>query len=186
MSASKGQASVPSKQPSPVKADAAMTSGIQSAQTPAKRASSSGSSSDEDDASSSTEPDVYEAPASPTKRPKLVKSDDRTSEPPKLPHTSEKQSLDGPQTELVIGVKLTHGDCDTIAQNCQKSELGTPNHAVKAVKKRIKLKVKPRTDPAADTGRHRGPRGIVHHIIEVAKLRGKREKATEDKETKES
>ncbi|KAI1067207.1 hypothetical protein LB506_004203 [Fusarium annulatum] len=146
-----------------------MTSGIQRAQTPAKRASSSDSSSDEDDASSYTEPDVYEAPASPTKRPKLVRSDDRTSEPPKLPHTSEEQSLDGPQTELVIG-----------------SELGTPNHAVKAVKKRIKLKVKPRTDPAADAGRHRRPRGIVHHIIEVAKLRGKREKTTEDKETKES
>ncbi|SCV54698.1 uncharacterized protein FFB14_13741 [Fusarium fujikuroi] len=158
-----------------------MTSRMQSAQHIAKRASSS----DEDEASSSTEADVCEAPASPTKRLKLVKTNDRASEPQKLPHTSEKQSLDGPQTELAIGVKLTHGDCDTIAQNCKKSELGTPDRAVKAVKKRIKLK-EPRTDPVADAGRHRGPRGIVHHIIEVAKLRVKREKATEDKETKES
>ncbi|CVK87143.1 uncharacterized protein FMAN_05718 [Fusarium mangiferae] len=159
-----------------------MTSRMQSAQNIAKRASSS----DEDEASSSTEADVCEAPASPTKRLKLVKTNDRASEPPKLPHTSEKQSLDGPQTELAIGVKLTYGDCDTIAQNCKKSELGTPDRAVKAVKKRIKLKVKPRTHSAADVGRHRGPCGIVHRIIEVAKLLGKREKVTEDKETKES
>ncbi|KAF5616328.1 hypothetical protein F52700_13131 [Fusarium sp. NRRL 52700] len=159
-----------------------MTFGIQSAQNSAKRVSSS----DEDDASSSAETDVYEAPASPTKRPKLVKTDDRTSELPKLPHTSEKQSLNGPQTEPVIGVKLIHEDCDTRAQNCKGSELGTSDRAIKAVKERIKLKVKPRADPQADARRHCGPCGMVHRIIEGVKKRGKPEKATENEETKES
>lgn len=156
-----------------------MTSRIQSTQNPIKRVPSS----DEDDASSSTRVDVYEAPKSPTKRRKFVETDKRAPEPPRLPHTSEKQPQDGPQTELVIGAKLTHGDCSTVAQKCKSVELGTPDRAIKAVKKRIKLKVKPRTDPLADPRRHRGPCGIVHRIIEKAKLQGKREKATEDDET---
>ncbi|RKK25847.1 hypothetical protein BFJ66_g891 [Fusarium oxysporum f. sp. cepae] len=138
----------------------------------------------EDDASASTEADVYEAPTSPTKRPMLVKNDDRTSEPPKLPHVSEKQSLDDPETEPVIHVKLTLEDCNTIAQECKRSELENPDRAIRAVKKRIKLKVKPRTNPPADARRHRGPRGMAHHIIEAAKLREKLKKATKDEETK--
>lgn len=182
MSARKGQASVQSKQPSPAKTDAAVASGIQSAQNPAKRFSLS----DEDDASASTEADVYEAPTSPTKRPKLVKNDDRTSEPPKLLHASEKQFLDDPETEPVIHVKLTPEDCDTIAQECKRSELENPDRAIRAVKKRIKLKVKPQTNPPADARRHRWPRGMVHHIIEAAKPREKLKKATEDEETKKS
>lgn len=129
-----------------------MTSGIQSTQNPVKRVPLS----DEDDASSSTR-DVYEAPRSPTKRRKLVETDKRAPEPPRLPHTSEKQPQDGPQTELVIGAKLTHEDCSTVAQKCKRVELGTPDRAIKAVKKRIKLKVKPQTDPLADGRRQTAP-----------------------------
>jgi hypothetical protein len=214
--ARKSQASVQSKQPALAKTGAAAASGFQPPRSLAKRFSLS----DEIDPGSSTEVDVYEVPPSPTKRPKLVKDDDRlskgservprttrksrndtallgsrrvaskSSEPPKLPHASENQSLDDPETEPVIHVKLTPENWDKIAQMYKKFELENPDRAIRAAiraaKKRIKLKVKPQTNSLADDSRRREPRGMVHHIVKAANLGEKPNKATEDEEITES